>query len=157
MIKIQIIRTLPFTMSFLGFMYLDRLLTLTKKWGQACPWFWHSSAKSGKMWLGSNLVFQWCFFALFLGITFLAGRGLEKPLTAVSSSRVLMPGISKLRVPTLWLWWLAVSSHRSESQGSQGREPGEKKSFAVYQSYNSSMVTPTVSYVSCDPQLHPSS
>lgn len=59
-------------------------------------------------------------------------------LTAVSSGTVLMPGISKQRVLTLWLGRLAVNSHRSVSQGPQGTEgprvQREKKFFAIVQS-----------------------
>lgn len=118
-IKIQIIRTLLFTMSFLGFMYLDTHVALPKKLAQAFPWFWPVSSESGNKTAG----FQSCFSVILLSLVswslLSCTRGLEKLLKAVSGGMVLMPGMNKLIVPTLWLWRLVMSSHRSESQGPQ--------------------------------------
>lgn len=120
-IKIQIIRILPFTMSFLGFMYFDIRLTLPKKRGQAFPRFWHFSAVNSKKMARVQPCFSIPLY-LVLWHLFSCRRGLEKPLPAISGGMVLVTGIANLGVPTLCLWNLTGSSHWSESQGPQEPE-----------------------------------
>lgn len=124
--------------------------SLPKKQGQAFPDSDMSAQWVVRRWLGSNLLCPRSDTSLpcSLASLFLQEGPLEEHLTAASCGMVLMPRITKLSAPTLWLWRLVVSSHGSKSQDPQKPEDQgaqREKSFGAYQSLNSSLIIPTVS------------
>lgn len=128
MIKIQIIRILLFTMSSLGRTYFDIHLTLPKKGSPAFPRFRRVSSLKDKKMVGVQSCFSVVLLCLVSWPLFSFRRGLEKPLTGVSGGMVSLPGITKVWVPTLWLWRQGVGSHKSEGQSSQeANGPGTKR------------------------------
>lgn len=113
-------------MSFLGFMYTS----FPKKGAGYFPSSDVLARWGVRRCLGCDPVFQGYLFDCSLASLFLQ-RGREKPLTAVPGVTVSLPRITKLRVPTRWLWRQAVDSHSSR-RGQELREQAICCCLAVF-------------------------
>lgn len=127
-------RALPFTIGFLGFMYLDTHTSLfPRSEVRHFPGSDMLVEREVERRPGSSPIFFF-FLVILLCLApwrlFSCVRDLEKPFSAVLDGMVRMLGIIKLQAPTLQVALKSAgSSFKPASEGPQ--EPREKKIFAT--------------------------